>query len=139
MSLYQQANLDHVRKAAASPQASVRQRAAAVLKLLGGDDMAGSSTAPRSAQRAPVADLMGGMDEQPGPAADLLGVLSFPRINEIGNGCLFGLRLTSFATTMKSRRLLNEVCMLDFCSDTGHSIDCAFHSDDNECTLWLCR
>ena len=67
-----------VRKAAGSPQASVRQRAAALLKLLGADSAEAPAGAPRGAQPASAADLMGGMDE-PGNAAaaaagsDLMG------------------------------------------------------------------
>ena len=52
-----------VRKAAGSPQASVRQRAAALLKLLGNDSAEAPPGAPRGAQPASVADLMGGLDE----------------------------------------------------------------------------
>jgi membrane protein involved in colicin uptake len=73
-----QTNVETVRKAAASPQASVRQRAAAVLKLLGVGDTAAGSAAPRAAQAAAVGDLMGGMDEPssaqgPSSGPDLLG------------------------------------------------------------------
>ena len=66
-----------MRRAAASAQASVRQRATALLKLLGAD---GAAAAPSASRPSPVGDLMGGMDE-PSPAAapqasaqDLLGV-----------------------------------------------------------------
>lgn len=71
-----QADPEPVRRAAASAQASVRQRAAALLKLLGSDDAA---SAPHAAQPSPVGDLMGGIDEAAPAAAaqpstqDLLG------------------------------------------------------------------
>ncbi|CAL5227111.1 g10020 [Coccomyxa viridis] len=69
-----------VRKAAGSPQASVRQRAAALLKLLGADSAEAPAGAPRGAQPASAADLMGGMDEPDNAAAaaagsDLMGDL----------------------------------------------------------------
>ncbi|BDA40999.1 probable AP-4 complex accessory subunit Tepsin at N-terminal half [Coccomyxa sp. Obi] len=73
-----QADSEPVRRAAASAQASVRQRAAALLKLLGTDDAA---SAPRAAQPSPVGDLMGGMDETAAPqpsTQDLLGDLMDP-------------------------------------------------------------
>ncbi|CAL8466715.1 g6251 [Coccomyxa elongata] len=76
-----QADPEPVRRAAASAQASVRQRAAALLKLLGSDDAA---SAPHAAQPSPVGDLMGGMDEAAPAAAaqpstqDLLGDLMDP-------------------------------------------------------------
>jgi hypothetical protein len=76
-----------VRKAAESPQASVRQRAAALLRALGAD---AAGDAPAAApDRAPgarsggaaVADLIGGMEEPadvaapaPAPSDDLLGI-----------------------------------------------------------------
>lgn len=76
-----QADPAPVRSAAASPQASVRQRAAALLKLLGADKAAG---APRASQQSTVGDLMGGTDE-PSPAAapqpsaqGLLGARTIP-------------------------------------------------------------
>ena len=73
-----------MRRAAASGQASVRHRAAALLKLLGAEDAAGAPCAP---QLSSVGDLMGGMDE-PTPAAalqasaqDLLGAfLAHPQL-----------------------------------------------------------
>lgn len=71
-----QADPEPLRRAAASAQASVRQRAAALLKLLGADD---AGSAPRAAQPSPVGNLMGGMDEAAPAAApqpstqDLLG------------------------------------------------------------------
>ena len=78
-----QANSTSVRKAAQSPQASVRQRAAALLRLLGGDaaEDAPAAAAPRAHAGAPVADLIGGMDEPadvataaPATSDDLLGI-----------------------------------------------------------------
>jgi hypothetical protein len=79
-----QADPEPVRRAAASAQASVRQRAAALLKLLGAEDAAGAPCAPQSSS---VGDLMRGMDE-PTPAAatqasaqDLLGAsLACPQL-----------------------------------------------------------
>ena len=71
-----QADPEPVRRAAASAQASVRQRAAALLNLLGTGEAA---SAPPAAQPSPVGDLMGGMDEAAPAAAaqpstqDLLG------------------------------------------------------------------
>lgn len=65
-----------VRKAAESPQASVRQRAAALLKLLGANGDEAPAGAPRGAQPAGVADLMGGLNEpdEPGVATtDIMG------------------------------------------------------------------
>ena len=50
----------------------MRQRAAALLKLLGADSAEAPAGAPRGAQPSSVADLMGGMDEPdsaPAPAA----------------------------------------------------------------------
>jgi hypothetical protein len=85
-----------VRRAAESPQASVRQRALALLRALGADGVASSSVAssgaPAAAGGAPVADLMGGMDEpSAAPAAaagpssqDFLGAVPCARVGEGG-------------------------------------------------------
>ena len=70
-----------VRKAAASPQASVRQRAAALLKLLGANGDEAPAGAPRGAQPRAVADLMGSLDEPEQPdvaSTDVMGELSVP-------------------------------------------------------------
>ena len=60
------------------PQASVRQRAARVLQLLGVGGDAGPSKAPAAAGNPPPGDLLGGLDEpdvpqSTGNANDILG------------------------------------------------------------------
>ena len=82
----EQADPAPVRKAAESPQASVRQRALALLRALGADGVASSTSSggpAGAAGAAPVVDLMGGMDEpsaSPAAAAasgqDFLGACS---------------------------------------------------------------
>ena len=74
-----QANAEVVRNAMKSPQASVRQCAIRVFKVLGGDTLPESSQAPAAPAAAP--DLMGdllGEEEAPAAAApqDYLGELA---------------------------------------------------------------
>lgn len=72
-----QANADVVRGAMKSPQASVRQCAMRVFKLLGGDTLPQPSHAPASASAVAAPDLMGNLlGEEETPAAapqDFLG------------------------------------------------------------------
>ncbi|KAL0023681.1 hypothetical protein WJX79_000942 [Trebouxia sp. C0005] len=74
-----QANADVVRGAMKSPQASVRQCAMRVFKLLGGDTLPQPSHAPASASAVAAPDLMGNLlGEEETPAAapqDFLGDL----------------------------------------------------------------
>ena len=67
-----------VRKAASSPQASVRQRATALLTLLGAEAPAGAHGG--AAPPAGAADLMGGLDEPSAASAgpDLMGEQQIP-------------------------------------------------------------
>lgn len=60
-----------VRQAMKSPQASVRQCATRVFKLLGGDTLPDASAAPSQAAATPQPDLMGDLlgEEEPTPAA----------------------------------------------------------------------
>ena len=69
--LYLQAQSAVVRKAMKSPQASVRQCATRVFKLLGGDTLPDASAAPSQAAATPQPDLMGDLlgEEEPTPAA----------------------------------------------------------------------
>ena len=72
-----QANADVVRSAMKSPQASVRQCAMRVFKLLGGDTLPDSSHTPAAASAVAAPDLMGNLlGEEDAPAAapqDYLG------------------------------------------------------------------
>ena len=72
-----QANADVVRSAMKSPQASVRQCAMRVFKLLGGDTLPESSHTPAAASAVAAPDLMGNLlGEEDAPAAapqDYLG------------------------------------------------------------------
>ncbi|KAK9803894.1 hypothetical protein WJX72_002592 [[Myrmecia] bisecta] len=79
-----QADPSAVRKATTSPQATVRQRAAKVLQLIGGStlDDTSSSAAPvanggKAGQPDLIGDLLGGSDSEPAPRAsgDLLSDL----------------------------------------------------------------
>ncbi|DBA99312.1 hypothetical protein WJX82_003226 [Trebouxia sp. C0006] len=74
-----QANADVVRSAMKSPQASVRQCAMRVFKLLGGDTLPESSHTPAAASAVAAPDLMGNLlGEEDAPAAapqDYLGDL----------------------------------------------------------------
>ncbi len=67
-----------IRKASSSPQASVGQRAAALLKLLGAEGTEAPCASSRGVQPAAVADLMGGLDDSAPTAAgpDLMGAPS---------------------------------------------------------------
>ncbi len=72
-----QANAEVVRSAMKSPQASVRQCAMRVFKLLGGDTLPEPSHAPAAASAVAAPDLMGNLlGEEDAPAAapqDYLG------------------------------------------------------------------
>jgi len=72
-----QANADVVRSAMKSPQASVRQCAMRVFKLLGGDTLPEPSHAPAAASAVAAPHLMGNLlGEEDAPAAapqDYLG------------------------------------------------------------------
>ena len=76
-----------VRKAASSPQASVRQRAAALLTLLGAEGASAPAGAHKgAAPPAGVADLMGGLDKPSAASAgpDLMGKQQTPFQDPVG-------------------------------------------------------
>lgn len=86
-----------LQKAASSPLASVRQRAAKVLGLLGVQSAAAPAPGPAAKPgaaapaAAPVPDLMGGFDEEPAAApfasgADMLGEPLSPRLTGWSQG-----------------------------------------------------